>query len=46
VNDLGATSVQLTVYEFNQAAIDFYRSLGYETLSRRMRKPLVQEEGS
>lgn len=36
----GATSVTLTVYEFNQAALDFYRALGYETLSRHMRKPL------
>lgn len=36
----GATSVQLVVYEFNQAAVDFYRSLGYETLRWRMRKPL------
>lgn len=36
----GATSIQLNVYEFNQAAIDFYCALGYETLSRRMRKPL------
>lgn len=35
-----ATSVQLNVYEFNQAAIDFYGSLGYETLSRRMQKSL------
>ena len=35
-----ATSVQLNVYEFNQDAIDFYRSLGYETVSRRMQKPL------
>lgn len=32
----GANRVELTVYEFNQAAKDFYESLGYHTESRRM----------
>lgn len=33
---LGATEIELNVYEFNQTAIDFYRNLGYATSSRRM----------
>ncbi len=36
----GATDVELTVYEFNQPAIAFYTSLGYESSSRRMSKRL------
>jgi len=36
----GATSVELTVFEFNDAARAFYRDLGYETLSRKMSRPL------
>ena len=36
----GADDIELTVYEFNQAAIAFYRSLGYETSNRRMDKRL------
>ena len=28
--------VSLNVWEFNQPAIDFYRALGYQTVSRRM----------
>ena len=36
----GATSIELNVYEFNETAIAFYQSLGYETLSRRMSKTL------
>jgi diamine N-acetyltransferase len=36
----GATSVELNVYEFNREAIDFYRALGYENLSRTMRHKL------
>lgn len=36
----GVTSVELNVYEFNKAAIAFYRSLGYETLSRKMSRAL------
>ena len=38
--ELGATEIELNVYEFNQVAIDFYRSLGYATASRRMSKRL------
>jgi ribosomal protein S18 acetylase RimI-like enzyme len=36
----GAVEVELTVYEFNEPAIAFYTSLGYETSSRRMSKRL------
>lgn len=34
----GATAMELSVYEFNAAAIAFYQELGYQTVSRRMRK--------
>ena len=34
----GAESVELNVYEFNEDAIAFYERLGYEPLSRKMRK--------
>ncbi len=34
----GAASIELNVYEFNQTAISFYESLGYQTLSRKMSK--------
>lgn len=34
----GAGRVQLTVWEFNEGAIAFYESLGYETVSRHMWK--------
>jgi ribosomal protein S18 acetylase RimI-like enzyme len=37
----GAQSVELTVYEFNQAAIAFYEALGYTPLSRRLSKSLM-----
>ena len=36
----GATSIELNVYEFNEAAISFYERLGYLTLSRKMTKEL------
>jgi ribosomal protein S18 acetylase RimI-like enzyme len=36
----GATRIELTVYEFNKAAIAFYQSLGYRILSHRMAKSL------
>jgi len=36
----GATKIQLGVWEFNQAAIHFYESNGYEPFSRRMWKDL------
>jgi len=32
----GCTTIELGVYEFNAPALALYRSLGYETLSRRM----------
>lgn len=35
----GAESIELNVWEFNQGAIEFYRTLGYATVSRKMRKP-------
>ena len=38
----GATSIELNVYEFNQAANAFYRKLGYETISHKMSKSLRQ----
>jgi GNAT superfamily N-acetyltransferase len=36
----GATSIELNVYAFNQPARDFYRELGFATLSHKMTKPL------
>lgn len=36
----GVAEVELNVYEFNEPAIAFYRSLGYETFSRRMGRRL------
>jgi GNAT superfamily N-acetyltransferase len=36
----GAGAVELSVFEFNRQAIGFYESLGYETITRRMVKPL------
>jgi ribosomal protein S18 acetylase RimI-like enzyme len=38
--DQGATEIELNVFEFNEPAIAFYRSLGYETLRRRMGRRL------
>jgi len=36
----GADSVELNVWEFNRQAIEFYKTLGYETVSRKMsRRP-------
>jgi GNAT superfamily N-acetyltransferase len=32
----GATSIELTVWEFNQGAASFYHQLGYRTIHRRM----------
>jgi len=40
----GATSIELNVYEFNQAAVSFYEKSGYRVYSRRMRKELNVEE--
>lgn len=39
----GAASIELNVYEFNESAISFYEGLGYQALSRRMRKELGKE---
>lgn len=36
----GAASIELGVYEFNETAISFYKSLGFHTLSRKMEKDL------
>ena len=36
----GATSIELNVYAFNQAAQRFYRELGYEILSHRVTRTL------
>jgi len=36
----GAESIELNVWEFNQEAIEFYKTLGYETASRKMNKRL------
>lgn len=38
----GAGSVELTVYQFNRQAFDFYRALGYETTSRRMTRRMTR----
>lgn len=38
--DKGLDEVQLTVWEFNEAARGLYESLGYETASRKLRKRL------
>jgi ribosomal protein S18 acetylase RimI-like enzyme len=40
----GATSIELTVYNFNEAGQDFYRELGYETLTHHMTKSLDAPE--
>jgi len=40
----GATSIELTVYAFNQAACDFYTELGFRILSHRLTKPLGAPE--
>jgi len=36
----GAAEIELNVYEFNRQAIALYEKLGYQTLSRKMRKSL------
>jgi ribosomal protein S18 acetylase RimI-like enzyme len=38
--EMGATEIELNVYEFNQSAFSFYRNLGYITTSRKMEKRL------
>ncbi len=42
----GATAIELNVYEFNQTALSFYESLGYQTLSRKMSKELRKDTAS
>ena len=42
----GAASIELNVYEFNQAAISFYERLGYQTLSRKMSKELKEHKAA
>ncbi len=37
----GAAAAELTVMEFNEPAIAFYRRFGYKPASRKMRKPLT-----
>jgi ribosomal protein S18 acetylase RimI-like enzyme len=32
----GATQCELNVWEFNRGAAEFYESMGFETISRRM----------
>jgi ribosomal protein S18 acetylase RimI-like enzyme len=39
----GACAIELNVYNFNQTAIAFYQSLGYETISRKMGKMLKND---
>jgi ribosomal protein S18 acetylase RimI-like enzyme len=41
VRDCGAAEVWLDVREFNDAAIGSYKAIGYETVSRRMRRKLT-----
>jgi ribosomal protein S18 acetylase RimI-like enzyme len=36
----GAERLQLNVWEFNEGALAFYETLGYQTYSRNMWKPL------
>jgi len=38
----GASAVELNVYAFNQESLEFYKTIGYETISLRMRFPLNQ----
>jgi diamine N-acetyltransferase len=38
----GATTLELSVWEFNRDAIAFYERLGMETLTRRMSLPLTE----
>ncbi len=44
VNEKGATSVEVNIYNFNEAAITFYEKLGYKTLTRRMSRDLKVDE--
>ena len=42
----GVTSIELNVYEFNQAAISFYERLGYQALSRKLSKELKMDKAA
>ena len=44
VREQGVAEVLLNVWEFNRRAIEFYEGLGYETVSRRMRRALDDGE--
>lgn len=44
--DRGAKTVELNVYTFNEAAMSFYRALGYEPLSYRMSKNITPSENA
>jgi len=37
---MGATEMELNVFEFNEDAVAFYRKLGYRTICREMSRPL------
>ena len=41
---MGATEMELNVFEFNEDAIKFYRRLGYQTVCREMSKFLQRSE--
>ncbi len=40
----GARDIELSVYRFNQAAVQFYEELGYQTASFKMRKSVENSE--
>jgi GNAT superfamily N-acetyltransferase len=40
---MGAESIQLSVFAFNEKAFTFYEKLGYQTLSRKMERKLSPE---
>ena len=41
---MGATEMELNVFEFNVDAVAFYRKLGYRTVCREMNRPLERQE--
>ncbi|MCG2767492.1 MAG: GNAT family N-acetyltransferase [Anaerolineae bacterium] len=41
---MGATEMELNVFEFNEDAVAFYLKLGYRTVCREMSKPLQRRE--
>ena len=41
---MGATEMELNVFEFNESSIALYRKLGYRMVCREMRKPRQQPE--